>query len=72
MAPLTAAHRNRLAPSSFAIRPTAKTPGRYPIHDRPHAANALARVSQHGSPSERATVRRAVCGRFPSMPTCKR
>ena len=62
MAELTSASRNRLATSSFAL------PGRrYPIHDKAHARNALARVSQHGSSSEKARVRAAVHRRFPGI-----
>jgi hypothetical protein len=40
---------------------------RYPIPDKAHARNALARVSQHGTPAERAKVRRAVKRRFPDI-----
>lgn len=42
---------------------------RYPIHDRAHAANALARSK--GKPEE-AKVRAAVCRRYPSLPACKK
>jgi hypothetical protein len=68
MAKLTSARRSSLPRGSFAI-PSRRA---YPIHDRSHAANALARVSQHGTPSQRAQVRGAVCRRYPTMPTCKR
>lgn len=62
MAKLTAAARNKIKPSNFAL------PGRrYPIEDRSHAANALARVSQHGTPAEKATVRRKVQKKYPAM-----
>ena len=44
MARLRAKQRKALATSSFAIPSTRS----YPIHDRSHAANALARVSQFG------------------------
>ena len=37
---------------------------RYPINDASHARNALARVSQFGTPSEQATVRSAVKRKF--------
>jgi hypothetical protein len=53
--------------SSFAL----KGKRAYPIHDRKHASNALARVSQHGTPSQKKTVRAAVCRRYPSLPSCK-
>lgn len=40
---------------------------RYPIEDKPHARNALARVSQYGSPSEKAKVRSAVHSKYPDI-----
>lgn len=40
---------------------------RYPIHDISHARNALARVSQHGTPEEKAKVRAAVYRKYPSL-----
>jgi hypothetical protein len=62
MAKLTAARRNALSEKSFAL------PGRrYPIEDRSHAANALARVSQHGTAHEKAEVRAKVHAKYPSM-----
>jgi hypothetical protein len=65
-AELSSAARNKLPDSSFAL------PGRrYPIHDRAHAANALARVSQHGTPEEKAKVRAAVCKKYPDLGQCK-
>jgi len=41
--------------------------GKYPIHDIKHARNALARVSQHGTPEEREIVRRKVYARYPEL-----
>lgn len=59
---LSTAARNRLPTRSFAL------PGRrYPIADASHARNALARVSQYGTPAEQATVRRKVHARFPGI-----
>ena len=59
MAELTAAARRRIPKGSFAL------PGRrYPIEDRSHAQNALARVSQHGTPEEKSKVRAAVMRRY--------
>jgi hypothetical protein len=53
MAELTAKKRNALPEDAFAL------PGRrYPIEDRAHAANARARVQQHGTPAEKAVVYR--------------
>lgn len=59
---LDAASRNALPSSDFAL------PGRrYPINDRSHAANAKARVSQFGSPAEKAKVNAAVARKYPGM-----
>lgn len=59
---LTTRARNRVKDSNFAL------PGRrYPIHDISHARNALARVSQFGTPEEKAQVRVAVHRRFPGI-----
>jgi hypothetical protein len=66
MAKLKASKRKRLKKSSFALKGQRK----YPIHDRSHARNALSRVSQHGSASQKKRVRAAVCKKYPSM--CKR
>jgi hypothetical protein len=62
MAKLTSKARNKIKGSNFAL-----TGRRYPIHDRSHAANALARVSQHGTAAEKATVRRKVRAKYPGM-----
>jgi len=64
MAKLKAARRNALPKSSFAL------PGKraYPIHDRSHAANALARASGKSVYSK---VKAKVCARYPSLPACK-
>ena len=62
MAKLTAAARNKLSSGSFAL------PGRrYPINDPSHARNALARVSQHGTPAEKSKVRAAVHRKYPTI-----
>jgi hypothetical protein len=62
MAVLTAKARKALPTSTFAL------PGRrYPLPDRSHAQNALARVSQHGTPAEKAKVRAAVKRKYPGM-----
>lgn len=47
--------------------PKGKGAGSYPIPDKAHARNALARVSQHGSPAEKAKVRAAVHKKFPDI-----
>ena len=62
---LTTKQRDSLPDSAFAL------PGRrYPIHDRAHAANALARVAQNGTSAEQATVKRKVCAKYPDMDAC--
>jgi len=63
-ATLTSKKRKAL-PSSAFVFPKDR---RYPIHDKSHAANALARSK--GTKDE-AAVRRAVCKKFPSLPACK-
>lgn len=70
MAKLSASQRKALPKSDFALKGkagTAKgkaTPGSYPIPDRSHAANALARSS--GKPAA-AAVRAAVKRKYPDM-----
>lgn len=39
----------------------------YPIEDKAHARNALARVSQHGTPAQKAEVRSKVSAKFPAI-----
>jgi hypothetical protein len=67
MTKLTTSKRNALAPSEFAVPSKAPGSGSYPIPDRSHARNALARVAQHGTPSEKAEVRSAVREKFPAV-----
>ncbi len=62
MARLKAATRNKLPASDFALGGS-----KYPIEDKSHARNALSRVSQFGSPTEKATVRAKVHKKFPSI-----
>lgn len=63
MARLTSAQRNKLPSKSFAI-PGSRA---YPIEDAAHARNALARVSQYGTPAEKAEVRAKVHARYPGI-----
>jgi hypothetical protein len=63
MAVLTAAARKSLPMDAFAI-PEKRA---YPIHDKAHARDALARVSEFGTPSEQSRVRSAVHKRYPNM-----
>jgi hypothetical protein len=72
MAVLSTAARKKLPKSQFALPgkgegPQGKGAGSYPIPDRKHAQNALARVSQHGSSSEKAAVRAKVKKKYPDM-----
>lgn len=68
MARLTSRKRRGLKKSSFAIPSKRK----YPIHDKAHARNALARVSQHGTPSQKKAVRAKVCKKYPSISSCSK
>lgn len=59
---LTAKERKKLPTREFA------GPDRsYPIQDKSHARNALARVSQHGTPAVKKKVRAAVHKKYPSI-----
>ena len=60
MAKLTSAQRTALPSSSFVFRKERK----YPIEDKAHAQNALARVVQNGTPAQKAKVRQAVKVKF--------
>lgn len=77
MAVLTAKQRQKLPKSKFGLPGKGEGPkgagaGSYPIPDVSHARNALSRVSQFGSPSEKATVRAKVAARFPAIKSKKR
>tara|TARA_R100001143_G_C3308029_1_gene108822 strand:- start:223 stop:429 length:207 start_codon:yes stop_codon:yes gene_type:complete len=62
MAKLTAAKRKAIPSKDFA------GPDRsYPINDASHARNALARVSQHGTPALQARVKSAVKRKYPGI-----
>ena len=63
MAKLTTKARKALPKSSFVF-PDKRA---YPIEDQSHARNALARVSQFGSPEEKARVRGSVKHRYPGI-----
>lgn len=67
MAKLTAAMRDKLPSSAFAIPATRE----YPIPDREHAADALSRVETNGTPQQKAQVRAAVKRKFPGLPSSK-
>lgn len=62
MAKLSSKARKKLPAGDFA------GPDRsYPIPDKGHARNALARVSEFGSPSLKARVREEVHNKFPGI-----
>jgi hypothetical protein len=63
MARLSYQEKKHLPTSTFA------EPGKrkYPIPDKAHARNALARVAQFGSPAEKSKVRAAVHRKFPGI-----
>lgn len=60
---LTTEDRKKLDKKSFAL-PDER---RYPIPDKAHARNALARVAQDGTPKEKRAVRAAVKKRYPGI-----
>jgi len=60
---LTTKARKGLDTGQFAIPDERK----YPIHDKSHARNALSRVSQYGTPEEKAKVRAAVKRKYPDI-----
>lgn len=62
MAKLTTQARDNLPGRSFALKGR-----RYPIEDIVHARNALARVSQDGTPAEQDEVRRKVSRLYPGL-----
>jgi hypothetical protein len=63
MAKISYSERKKLPNSAFAIPSKRK----YLILDKSHARNALARVSEFGSPAEKAKVRAAVHREYPSI-----
>jgi len=69
MARLSSRQKAKLPKKSFAVKTKSGYggKGKYPIPDKAHARNALARVSQHGSSEEKAKVRAAVKRKFPSI-----
>jgi len=67
---LTTAARKKIPKSEFALPGAHKgeaNEGKYPIPDKAHARNALARVSAYGTPEEKAKVRAKVHKEFPEI-----
>ena len=63
MARLTKEERDALPDSEFAIPERRE----YPIPDRTHAVDALARVSENGDEGEKLRVAQAVHRKFPDI-----
>lgn len=59
----TKGRRKQMSSSNFAIPEERK----YRLDDLAHARNALARVAQHGTESEKRRVRLAVYRKYPSL-----
>jgi len=66
---LTEAARDKIKSTNFALSAKQSDTGapKYPIEDRRHAANALSRVGQFGSPKEKAEVYKDVARKYPEM-----
>jgi len=64
MAKLTYGQRKALPASAFAVDGKKR---KYPIQNKSHARNALARVSAFGSPEEKSKVRGAVKRKYPGI-----
>ncbi len=67
MSKLSYKERKNMPKGEFAIPGKAPGSGSYPVNDAAHARNALARVSQFGSPAEKAAVRSKVHAKFPNI-----
>ena len=66
MAKMIFKEKKALPKSAFALK-KGRYDGAYPIPDLAHARNALARVSAHGTPAEKAAVRRKVYAKYPEL-----
>jgi len=68
MGTLSYNQREKLPKKDFAVPSTReKGKGGYPIPDKAHARNALARVAQFGSAEEKAEVKKKVASKFPAI-----
>lgn len=67
MAKLTTAQRKALPKSDFAVPSKAPGSGSFPINNKAHAQNALARASQFGSPTVKKAVKTKVTKKFPGI-----
>lgn len=68
-ADLTTSGREHIKAKNFALTAKQSDTGKpaYPIHDKAHAANALARVKQHGTPAQQSEVYKDVARRYPEL-----
>ena len=68
-AELNEAARENIAPKNFALSSKQSDTGKpaYPIEDKSHAANALARVRQFGDAHEKAEVYKDVARKYPEL-----
>ena len=68
MSKLTTKQRKALPTKDFAV-PSKRKGGKggYPIPDKSHARNALARVSEFGTPAQKAQVRAKVHAKYPGI-----
>ena len=68
-ADLNTSGREHIKAKNFALTPRQSDTGKpaYPIHDKAHAANALARVKQHGTPAQQSEVYKDVARRYPEL-----
>jgi hypothetical protein len=61
------AKQRRATSNDFAIPPQGGRRGKYPIPDRAHAIEALAKVDAEGTPEEKRKVHAAVRKRYPDL-----
>lgn len=66
---LSEAQRAEIAPKNFALSAKQSDTGKpaYPIEDKAHAANALARVKQFGNAKEKSEVYKDVAKKYPEL-----
>ena len=62
---LTTKDRKHIKKSNFALHEDGEN--KYPIEDENHARNALTRISEYGTPEEKAEVREKVHEKFPGI-----
>ena len=72
MTKLTYKQRKQMSKKDFALPAKRKGgKGGYPIEDKAHARDALARISKFGTPAEKVIVRAKVHKKFPSIKESK-